>query len=189
MLKAAELAVNGNSFECDIGNFGNQNFLYVAAFGAFTDVSYKTPQQNKNYMGHLAYLLEGMKQLSNIKSYNLTVTSDECRCSGEFIFGMASNTNYVAGLKTDLKLNTSLNDGLFEVFLIRKPLNLIDTQQLVSDIMSQNFSSDKFCMFKTEKVLFEFEHKTPWTLDGEFGGEHKCIEISLDKKAISLLRQ
>lgn len=184
MLKAAELAVYGNTFSCDIGNFGSQNFLYVAAFGAFTDVAYETPQHNKNYMGHLAYLLEGIKKISNLKSYKLKVSSSDYSYSGEFIFGMASNTNYVAGLKADLKLNTSLDDGLFEVFLIRKPSNILDIQMTVSDIMSQNFSPDRFCIFKTESAVFEFDEEIPWTLDGEYGGTHKFINITLNKKAV-----
>lgn len=187
MVKAANIAINGKVFDCDIGNFADRNFLYVAAFGAFTNVAYETPQQNKNYFGHLAYLLEGMKNISNIKSYNLKMISKECSIDGDFIFGMVSNTNYVAGLKADLKLNTSLNDGLFEVFLIKKPANIFDVQLIVSDILTQNFSEERFCLFKTEKVEFLFDDDVSWTLDGEFGGKCKNVELSLKNKAISFL--
>jgi len=185
MIKAADIAINGNPFQCDIGNFANKNFLYVAAFGAFTDVAYDTPQQNKNYLGHLAYLMEGIKKFSNLKSHKLKINSNECCCEGEYIFGMASNTNYVAGLKTDLKLDTSLNDGLFEVFLIKKPSNILDIQMIVSEIMTQNFSDERFCLFKTKKVEFEFDDEVPWTLDGEYGGKHKKIDITLDTRAVT----
>ena len=185
MIKAAYTAINGNPFKCDIGNFGNKNFLYVAAFGAFTDVAYNTPQQNKNYLGHLAYLMEGIKKLSNLKSYKLKVKSNECCCEGEYIFGMVSNTNYVAGLKTDFKLDISLNDGMFEVFLIKKPNNILDIQTTVSEIMSQNFSKERFCLFKTSKVEFEFANEVPWTLDGEYGGKHKKIDVSLNASAVT----
>ena len=187
MTKAADIAINGNPFTCDIGNFADRNFLYVAAFGAFTNVAYETPQQNKNYLGHLAYLMEGIKNLANLKSYNIKIKAKECCCEGEFIFGMASNTNYVAGLKTDLKLDTSLNDGLFEVFLIKKPANIIDVQLIVSDIVTQNFSDERFCVFKTEKAEFGFDKEVDWTLDGEYGGKHKKVEISLNNRAVTFL--
>lgn len=185
MVEAADTAINGNEFTCDIGNFGNRNFLYVAAFGAFTDVAYETPQQNKNYLGHFAYLLEGIKKLSSLKSYNLKVKSEEFCCEGEFIYGMASNTNYVAGLKAELKLDTSLNDGLFEVCLIKKPTNIIDVQMIVSDIMMQNFSEERFCLFKTRKAEFEFDDEVAWTLDGEYGGKCRQVDVSVNNKAVT----
>ena len=187
MILAAEKAINGNLFNCDIGNFNELNFLYVAAFGAFTDVSYNTPQQNKNYLGHLAYLLEGVKRISSLKSYELNITSDNGDYSGDFIFGMISNTNYIAGLKTDLKLKASLNDGLFEVFMIRKPTNILGVQNIISDIMTQNFSPERFLMFKTSSAKFLFKKRAAWTLDGEFGGEHTEVKISLDNEAVSIL--
>lgn len=185
MVEAAKIAINGKNFNCDIGNFENKNFIYVAAFGAFTDVAYETPQQIKNNIGHLAYFLEGIKKLTNIKSYKLKVNSKEYCCEGEFIFGMASNTNYVAGMKTDLKLDTSLNDGLFEVLLVKKPNNILEIQMIVSDIMTQNFSEERFCLFKTGKAEFIFEDEVAWTLDGEYGGKHKKAEISLNCSAVT----
>lgn len=185
MVKAAEIAIKGRCFNCDIGNFGSRNFLYVAAFGAFTDVAYETPQHNKNYMGHLAYLLEGIKKLSNLKSYKLKIKSPENISEGEFIFGMASNTNYVAGLKTDLKLGPSLDDGLFEVALVKKPANIIEMQMIISDIMTQNFSEERFVLFKTKHAEFEFEEDVPWTLDGEYGEKHRCVDISLNCRAVT----
>jgi len=185
MIKAANIAVDGSEFRCDIGRFNEKNFLYVAAFGAFTDVPYETPQMNKNYLGHLAYLLEGMKKLYSLKTYELSVTADGVSYSGEFIFGMASNSNYVAGLKTSSKLHAALNDGIFEVMLIKKPKNLLEFQNIISDLLTQNFSSDQFLVFKTDRVEFCFKDETPWTLDGEYGGKIKIADISLECEAVS----
>lgn len=187
MIKAAELAVGENVFNCDIGLFGDKKFLYVAAFGVLTDVAYSTPQMNKNYFGQLAYILEGMKKLPNLKSYDIEVTTEDDNYSGKFIFGMASNTNYVAGIKTRTGLRADLNDGLFEVFLIKSPKNIMEFQLAISDLISQNFSSERFLIFRTKKARFKFSEEVPWTLDGEFGGDIEDVEISLDEKGIIFL--
>ncbi len=187
MIRAAELAVEENVFNCDIGLFGDKRFLYVAAFGVLTDVAYSTPQMNKNYFGQLAYILEGMKKLPNLKSYDIEVITDDNKYSGKFIFGMASNTNYVAGIKTRTGLRADLNDGLFEVFLIKSPKNIMEFQLAISDLISQNFSSERFLIFRTKKARFKFSEEVPWTLDGEFGGNIEDVEISLEEKGIKFL--
>ncbi len=187
MIKAAELAVGENNFNCDIGLFGDKRFLYVAAFGILTDVAYSTPQMNKNYFGQLAYILEGMKKLPNLKSYDIEVITDDDEYSGKFIFGMASNSNYVAGIKTRTGLRADLSDGLFEVFLIKAPQNIMEFQLAISDLISQNFSSERFLIFRTKKARFKFAEEVPWTIDGEFGGNIEDVEISLDEKGINFL--
>lgn len=183
MTKAAEIAVLGKNFLCDVGNFNEKNFLYVAAFGAFTDVAYDTPQANKNVLGQLAYILEGIKKLHNIKSYKLRLKTENKELCGDYIFGMASNSNYVAGVKAGDKLHAALNDGLFEILLVKNPANLIEFQALISDLMMQNINTERFVVLKTNKASFEFEGEVPWTLDGEYGGSIKNAEISLEEKA------
>ena len=184
MIKASKIAISGEVFSCDIGTFNDKHFLYVAAFGAFTDIPYETPQMNKNYLGHLAYLLEGMKKLTNLKSYKLTVEADGNSYTGEYAFGMASNSNYVAGMKTRSKLHAALNDGLFEVILIKYPKTLMELQAIISDLLTQNFSSNHFEMFRTSSATFTFENETPWTLDGEFGGLVSYADIKIEKSSV-----
>lgn len=184
MIKAAEIAVSGEKFSCDVGCFGEKNYLYVAAFGAFSDVAYDTPQMNKNYFGQLAYVLEGIKKLHNLKSYKLNVITEEKNFSGEYIFGMASNSNYIAGMKAKSSLNAQLNDGLFEILLIKYPKNILDFQMIISDLLTQNFSSDNFVLFKTNKAQFVFDKEAPWTIDGEYGGSLSKIEIGLENNAV-----
>ena len=187
MKRAARISVLGSSFLCDVGKFNEKRFLYVAAFGAFTDVAYDTPQANKNVLGQLAYVLEGIKKLHNIKSYKLNLKTEEQEISGEFIFGMASNSNYVAGVKAGDKLHAMLNDGLFEILLVKNPANLIEFQALISDLMMQNIKTDRFIILKTNRASFEFETEVPWTLDGEFGGSIEKADISLEEKAVEFV--
>lgn len=187
MRKAANIAVEGNPFDCDVGKFNDRNFLYVAAFGAFTDVAYETPQVNKNILGQLAYFFEGIKKLYNIKSYKLKLKVNGEEISGDYIFGMASNSNYVAGMKAGSKLHAALNDGLFEILLVKNPANIIEFQALISDLMMQNITTECFTVLKTNKASFEFEDDVAWTLDGEYGGTVKTADISLEEKAVRFI--
>lgn len=187
MKKAANIAVEGKPFACDVGRFNDRNFLYVAAFGAFTDVAYETPQVNKNVLGQLAYFFEGIKKLYNIKSYKLKLKVNGEEISGDYIFGMASNSNYVAGMKAGSKLHAALNDGLFEILLVKNPANIIEFQALISDLMTQNITTERFTVLKTNKASFEFEDDVAWTLDGEYGGTVKTADISLEEKAVRFI--
>ena len=120
MAKAARIAVRGERFGCDVGSFNDRNFVYIAAFGIFTDVSYSTRQEIKNALGHMAYLLEGMKRLNNVKSYPMKVTSEEQSFEGEFLFGMVTNSKSVGGFKSIIGKNVFFDDGVYEMTLDRK---------------------------------------------------------------------
>lgn len=187
MVKAAEDIATGTQFKCDIGSFNDSNFIYVAAFGAFTDVAYETPQQNKNMMGHIAYLLEGAKKLSNIKTYKMKVCFDSGEIEGEFIYGMVSNTNYLGGFKAEKAFKAELNDGLFEVVLIKNPKNVIEFQDLLSHLVMQDLKTDAIFAFRTQKVQFVSQEDIPWTLDGEFGGAVSKSIIEVKKEAVTML--
>ncbi len=187
MVKAAENIMGGTPFKCDIGCFNDNNFIYVAAFGAFTDVAYATPQQNKNMMGHAAYLLEGAKKLSNLKSHKMKVCFDGGEIEGEFVYGMVSNTNYLGGFKTEKAFKAELNDGLFEVVLIKTPKNVMEFQDLMSHIVMQDFKTDAIFAFRTKKVEFVSEEQVQWTLDGEFGGAVSNADIGVKKEAVTLM--
>ena len=186
MKKAAENIVSGTKFKCDIGEFNNKNFVYVAAFGAFTNVSYETPQQNKNILGQSAYLLEGIKQLSSLKSYKLKVKYDGNEIEDEFILGMVANSNRIAGMKSRA-LKAQLNDGLFEVMLIKQPKTVFESNDIISKLAIGDLSGNSFYVFRTEKIEFISEESIPWTLDGEFGGSVTDAEISVKKEAVTLI--
>ncbi len=187
MIKSAENIVNGKPFLCDIGKFNRKCFVYVAAFGAFTNVSYETPQQNKNAFGQLAYFLEGIKQLHALPSYDMRITSDEEVFEGEFMLGMVSNSNHIAGFKTMKAFRAELNDGLFEVVLVRKPKTLFELQELGTRLLTQDLNTETIKMFRTRRVKFECKQSVSWTLDGEFGGKTEKADISVAKEAIRLI--
>ena len=187
ILKAADSIIDGNIFPCDIGSFNERYFTYVAAFGAFTEVSYETPQQVKNKLGHAAYILGGLKQLTSIKSYELTVECNDTTISGEFIYGMVSNTASIAGLIStgDFKLD----DGLYEAMLIRKPKSLGQLKSIVSSILNikEPINTEYVTFFKTNHVEVHAKDNMPWTIDGEFGGDDRNISIYNNTKALDLM--
>lgn len=186
MVKAAEMIMEEELYHCDIGRFNQQTFAYVAAFGLFTDVSYETDQDLKNVLGHVAYVLEGVKRLFDIKSYHMKVTSDEIEIEDDFIVGMVTNSRSVGGFKNLTGKNVDMNDGLFEVTLIVNPKNPLELQEIITALVMAEDNTDLVHSFKTKKLLIEAEEEVPWTLDGEFGGDHRSVEIENRHKALNL---
>ena len=136
--RAAKMAVDGTPFFCDAGQLNDKFFAYVAAFGAFTSVSYDTPQDFKNLFGHMAYVIEGIRQLPSIKEHHLKISFDNIVIEDDFIFGMVTNSLQVGGIKNSLSTAISLNDGLFEVLLVKKPKNAISYQAAITALVTQN---------------------------------------------------
>lgn len=183
ILQAADTAVNGAVFSCDIGKFNDDVFVYIAAFGLFTDVSYETKQDMKNILGHLAYVLEGTKRLFNIPSYRMKVTSEGNTIEDEFVFGMVTNSRSVAGFRSMVGKQVIFDDGVFEVTLIKTPKSPLALQEIVASLLIEQVNSKYMYTFKTGEICFECLEEIPWTLDGEFGGEHDHVEIrNLSKK-------
>lgn len=188
MIEAAYVAVQGKEFPCDIGSFNGGTFVYVAAFGMFTDVSYATSQDIKNVLGHMAYVLEGIKRIYNIPTYEMKITCDDKEpICGRFMFGMVSNSKSIGGYKSVLGKNTLFDDGKFEVMLIRRPANLIELQEVVAALLIEQFDSKYMQTFEASKIVFECKEEVAWTLDGEFGGEHDVVEIINMNKAIPIM--
>lgn len=187
MKKAAEIVAADHTFACDVGVFNQDVFVYVAAFGIFTEVSYGTPQEMKNMLGHTAYLLEGMKQIQNIKSYHMKVTSDDFVIEGDFIYGMVTNSHSIGGIKNITGKNVALNDGLFEVTLIKRPNNLIELNMILAALVSEKVDTECMYSFKASAITFESEEEIAWTLDGEFGGRHTRVELLNKQEAVDII--
>lgn len=179
MTEAARAVVDGQPYPIDIGCFGGDKyFVYVAGFGAFTEVSYLTPQDKKNMLGHQAYMLESVKSLTSIKSYPMEITWEENSLEGEFIFGMVTNTISVGGFKGLVNQKVALNDGLFEVLLIRTPRTPLELSNIVSDLFLRDTqSSDQVYKFKTSSLHIRCEEPVDWVLDGEFGGSRSDVWV------------
>lgn len=187
IMKAADTAVNGNLFSCDVGRFNEDVFVYIAAFGVFTDVSYQTNQQMKNVLGHLAYLLEGTKRIFNVPSYKIKVTHDEEVIEDEFILGMVTNSRSVGGFRNMIGKNVIFDDGLFEVTLIKTPKNPIALQEIIAALLISQVDTKHMYTFKTGEIKFESLEEIPWTLDGEFGGEHDEVLIKNEQKKLQIM--
>ncbi len=176
--RAAQRAISDNIFKCDLGKFNSRYFVYVAAFGLFTDVTYETDQGMKNLFGYTAYLAEALKRLPSAKSIPLKITYDDKVISDSFIVGLVTNSDSVGGMKAIPGPDVKLDDGIFEVMLIRSPDNILDYNFIAPAILDRRIKSENVICFKCSKLLFESDEPIPWNLDGEFGGQvnRACIE-------------
>ena len=187
IIDAVQWIIDGKKYPCDIGNFNDKFFTYIAAFGAFTEVTYETSQQVKNVLGHVAYVLNGISRLKNIKSYHMKITYDDEIIEDNYIFGMVTNSSSVAGL---LSLNNFLlDDGLYEVTLIKTPGNPLDLQRIIHSLLNIDIDIDTAYIksFRTSKIRFECDDELQWTIDGEFGGAYKTVDVCNNKQAIELM--
>ena len=186
MVRAAEIAVKGRNFPCDIGSFNTDVFVYIAAFGLFTDVSYETAQDVKNVLGHMAYLLEGMKRLSAVHSFPMRVEYEGNIIVDDFIFGMITNSVSVGGFKNITGKNVQLDDGVFEVTLIKRPRNPVELNNIMISLLDRNMDTNAMYCFRTSKLILESPEPVAWTLDGENGGSHRRVGIRNICKGIDI---
>lgn len=187
--KLAEVACGGVPRAVDVGESGGRLFTYVSAFGLFTDVSYSTPQTSKNLLGHFAYLLEGAGRLLNIPSYHMEVTADNGRkICGDFIYGMVSNTLSVGGMMSLPRDEVKLDDGKFEVLLVRPPKTPKDWQSILASLNAQEAEREDGAVtgFTASQVTFRCDRPVAWTVDGEFGGEREETAIRNLPRALTI---
>lgn len=187
LLAAAEVVIKGKVFPIDIGSFNNKTFTYIAAFGAFTKVSYSTPQEKKRLLGHPAYIIESFKSLSSLKPHHLAIKNNDEVIEGDFIYGMVTNAVSVGGFKGLTGGKVVLDDGLFECTFVRAPKNGLDLQSIIGELLGINTKSDKIVEFKTSKLYIKSEENLPWVLDGEFGGSYNKVVIKNHKRAINMI--
>lgn len=187
--KAASAIIGGTPQSVDIGLFdGNNYFSYIASFGVFTSVSYNTPQSIKNTFGHLAYVFEGIKDITKIVPYRVSVEADGKTYEGDYIFGSVTNTTSVGGI---VKLDSSLvkmNDGLFETVLVKNPGNINDLNKIIGGLTTSNFTDNVFEFIKSEKIVMHFENEIDWSLDGEHKKSGKDVTVKNLNKAIKLIK-
>lgn len=191
MSLAAVNIVEGKPFAIDIGTFcEDRYFMYIAAFGAFTEVSYLTSQDRKNLLGHQAYMLEGVKSLAGIKPYPMSVEWDGNVLEENFAFGMVTNTRSVGGFKGLVNQSVALNDGVFEVLLIRMPRTPVDLSNIISYMFLKEEPNEYVYKFKTSSIRFSSGAPVDWVLDGEYGGARTEVDIgNLQEKIHILLKK
>ena len=187
MEDAAARIMAGKRFPCDIGAFNQDYFVYIAAFGIFTDVSYQTDQQMKNVLGHMSYILEGMKRLTNITSYKMKLRWEDREVEDDFLFGMVTNSRSVGGFKSIIGTEVVLDDGVFEVTFIKRPKNLLELNETLTALLLAEIDERYMYSFRTNRLEVEAEGEVPWTLDGEYGGDHKTAVIEDRKQALEFI--
>lgn len=187
--KAINTAINGNVYKYDIGKFNDKHFNYVAAFGAFSAVSYTTNQNFKNVFGHAAYFLQVLNNFSeNIKykSY-LKIKTDVFEEEGNYVFGAIHNATSVGGFNISSKKNVMLNDGLFEILLIKAPQNFSELSKIAQSLLNGDFDNPFLSFHQIKYAEIKSEDEVAWTLDGEFGGKSKNVRFDVKPSAIQIM--
>ena len=188
--KALDTVIRGSVFRYDVGSLNGRFFNYVAAFGAFSAVSYATDQQLKNILGHAAYIVSAVSELyENIRySRHMRIESDDFVLEDDFIFGAVCNSAYVAGFSVFRNMDVSLDDGQMEILLIKTPKTAADLQGILNAVQ-RGIPDDAFITFKHIKnVRITASEETAWTVDGEFGGSYKEVVIQVQQQAVSIMR-
>lgn len=189
-IKAAQDIITGEPFAIDVGKFGDERwFDYVAAFGLFTDVPYDTPQEDKRVLGRLAYLLNGVRALTDVKNVHVKLTCQGQTVEADVIDGLVCSTLSVGGFHAskNCQLPISLNDGKSEIVLVRAFKNVADFSNAAGCILRQDFQEPYFITFQASEATFEFDQPVAWTVDGEYGGTVTKVQIQNHQKAIEII--
>ena len=187
MVKAAEIAVGEHVFPCDVGQFNDDTFIYIAGFGLFTEISYDTPQELKNILGHAAYILSAAKSLATIPNYMMQVEANGEVIEDRFIYGMITNSVSVAGFKGLTGNDVELDDGEFEVTLIKSPNNPLELSEIIEYLTGLISDTKMVYKFKSSHIKVRSRASVSWTIDGENGGEHWGVEIKNHHKKLNIL--
>ena len=187
--KAAQAIVEGVPVSYDVGRFGDRYFSYVASFGAFTRSSYATPQNVKNALGHTAYVLSGITELSQIRNEHVKMEIDGQVVEGDFLFGAICNSTSVGGILTLDPKQVDMGDGLFEILLVRAPENLGEIHECIQALQSQKYNCAMLTFRSAQKVRIFADPEMPWTLDGEKEDGHETVEVENLHHAIRLMQK
>ena len=189
-VEAAKTVLYGTAMDLDAGTMNGRGFAYVSAFGAFTDVAYVTSQDAKKALGKLAYLLQGVKSLAEIKPIHARIIADGVEEEDDFLLGLVCNTKSVGGIRPSSMKNSfiSLNDGLSEVPFVRNIRKLSELNETAAQVLKMDFTNRKrFLSFQTNRVQIEFDRDVAWTLDGEDGGSCRAAEILNHHRALRIM--
>ena len=188
-IKAARAILEGKPVRYDIGQFGSRYFSYVASFGAFTKASYATPQSVKNTLGHTAYILEGIQELSQIRPIHVKLELDEEVIEDNFLFGAISNSTSVGGILTLDPQQVDMQDGKFEILLVRAPRKMGEISECIQALSTQRYNCQMITFRSTSHVRVTADENMVWTLDGERAEGASILDIYNLKQAIRLMKR
>ena len=187
-VKAAKSIANGQPQRFDVGCFGGRYFTYVASFGAFTKASYATPQNVKNALGHTAYLLEGIQELSQIHKEHLRLELEDEVIEDDFLFGAICNSTSVGGILTLDPKQVDMQDGMFEVLLVRSPKDLTEIAECIQAVQRQTYNCKMMTFRSAKKVTVYANENMAWTLDGEREPGHESVTVENLHHAFRLIK-
>lgn len=187
IMQAARDAVEGVPFRFDLGRFEQRHFIYTASFGALARASYTTNQTAKNMLGYLAYVFEGIKEIPNIKPIHIAVESENGSFEGDYLFCGVTNTVSYGGIFKLDKERIRLNDGLFEVMLVKAPINPAQLTKIVVALHNQDMPSEMIEFFTAKQVRISTDQEVEWTLDGERGESGTCFNVENLHQRIELV--
>ena len=187
IMEAALSILNSQPRVIDAGVFNDKFFAYVAAFGLFTNIPYTADQNVKNIFGSIVYYLEGLKQLTAIPSISCRIEADGEVIEGDFMLGVVANGTSIAGLQPPVESGAAIDDGLFEVYLVRPPKNPIELQEIINGLFGNQTDSQVYIQRKVREVKFSSVQPCEWTLDGEFGGQYTDVYIENLHHVFSIL--
>ena len=188
VVKAAKVIVEGAPQPLDVGRFGDRYFSYVASFGAFTRASYATPQNIKNALGHMAYLLEGIQELSQIRKEHVRIELEDRVVEGDYLFGAVSNSTSVGGILTLDPKQVDMSDGMFELLLVRMPKDLTELGECIVALQKQQYNCGVITFLTTSKLKITADSQMVWTLDGEREDGHEQVAVENLHHAIHLMK-
>ena len=189
VMQAAQDILEGQPVPYDVGKFGNRYFSYVASFGAFTRASYATPQSIKNALGHTAYVLEGINELSQIRNEHIRMEIDGQVVEDDFLFGAISNSTSVGGILTLSSDLVDLADGQMEILLVRAPRNLLEIPECIQAVQSQRYNCSMITFQSARRVRVFANPLMPWTLDGEREEGHEQVDVENLHHAIRIMKR
>jgi len=188
VVKAAKAIVEGTPHPLDIGRFGDRYFSYVASFGAFTRASYTTPQNIKNALGHMAYLLEGIQELSQLRNEHVRIELENQVIEGDYLFGAVSNSTSVGGILTLDPKQVDMSDGMFELLLVRMPKDLGELHECILALQKQKYNCSVITFVTASKLKIAADPNMVWTLDGEREDGHEQVTAENLHHAIRLMK-
>ncbi|MCD7756282.1 MAG: YegS/Rv2252/BmrU family lipid kinase [Firmicutes bacterium] len=189
ILQAARQIVQGTPVSYDVGQFGDRYFSYVASFGAFTKASYATPQDVKNALGHTAYILEGIQELSQIRAEHVRIELDDGVIEDDFLFGAISNSTSVGGILTLDPKQVDMQDGKFELLLVRAPVTAQEIGECIHALRTQKYNCSMITFLSSHQMVIHASPDMPWTLDGEREDGHSEVAVRNLHNAISLMKK
>ena len=171
----------------DTGFFNDRVFNYVSSFGVFSKTSYSTSVNLKNKIGRLAYIINGIKEIFNIKKYNLKIKVGEEEIQDEFVYGSISNSFYIGGFRLFKKKDVAMDDGKFEVVLVKTPKNFFEVVKITFKMIIGNLNDNNILFYQTPTIEIESDNELYWSIDGECGGDIRKVKITNKEKNVKYL--